>query len=92
MNIEMQHFGPEDGGGTVLRNAGIQPPYYTAQQLRKLWILNEYIIWAGKSQASGPRGDLGVRGKILQLTLDEQVVKMLTGLNWPRDGILWSRW
>jgi len=33
------HLTPEDGGGKVLRNAGIQPPHYTVQQPRKPLIL-----------------------------------------------------
>jgi hypothetical protein len=32
-------FSLEDGGSTVLRNCGIQPPHYTAQQPRKPRIL-----------------------------------------------------
>jgi hypothetical protein len=31
---------PEDGGSTVLRNAGIHPPHYTAQKPRKPRILS----------------------------------------------------
>jgi len=30
---------PEDRDNTVLRNFGIQPPHYIAQQPRKLWIV-----------------------------------------------------
>jgi len=30
--LHLQHFNPEDGSGMVLRNVGIQPSHYTAQQ------------------------------------------------------------
>jgi len=30
-----RYFSPEDGGSTVLRNVGIQPPHYTPQQSSK---------------------------------------------------------
>jgi hypothetical protein len=34
----------ENGGSTVLRNDGIQPPHYTAQQPRKLRILTSTAV------------------------------------------------
>jgi len=34
------HLNPEDGGSTVLRNNGIQPPHYMAQQSRKPRIIS----------------------------------------------------
>jgi len=34
---------PEYGASTVLRNVGIQPPYYTAQQPRKPQYISFYL-------------------------------------------------
>jgi len=40
VNRNWTHFNLEDGGRTVLWNAGIQLPHYMVQQPRKIWILS----------------------------------------------------